>query len=507
MTENLSTMVLLRPRYGAVTSTIEEDLERLIPTPYSPSSSSFLDESLEEDDDDYETNDDTTIQSSTTVSVWIGLIVMAFIGVFAMISVVGSQFSSLSTSKKSNFVSSKSFVRVPYASTTNGLSVATVWNEYGEFGINGMLSYPFLSGSFLIEPYKLTTINMQGMVDGCTYTYTITSMGTEDTNISGTIDPTTGILQITLTKVGKYMLQVDDSCTSEPLSQTMWVKYVRRELSTLTDTDREEFLDAFHTLWEVNTVDGMAKYGERYKSLYYFAALHNDGGGNSVCDEFHGGVGFLNNHMYLSAYLEQSMQLVNPKVCLHYMEYTKYFSSEGFQKHLTNELDGGGWTELLSSKFFGANDPLSGRITDGRWAMTPIPYLTTEFFTNHGIDADKTFFPSEEKVWTTLTNPHLNSPYGLLRSPWNYNPDPYVTRFGNVWRVPDTSVITCTCAKCECNEREVVYKYHMGVQCEDYQVFFDSIKRQSLTNYLMLMEDDTHGDYNPHIHSYTLVLL
>ena len=205
-----------------------------------------------------------------------------------------------------------------------------------------------------------------------------------DTNLAAV--GVSGEIKLTLAKVGEYTMVVDDSCNAgESLTQNLWVKYVRREVSTLTDNDREEFLDAFHTLWEVNTVDGMAKYGERYKSLHYFAALHNDGGGNSVCDEFHGGVGFLNNHMYLSAYLEQSMQLVNPKVCLHYIEYTQYFESDGFKKHLTNELDGGGWTELLSSKYFGANDPVTGRITDGRWAMTPIPYVTSEFFTAHGI--------------------------------------------------------------------------------------------------------------------------
>ena len=87
-----------------------------------------------------------------------------------------------------------------------------------------------------------------------------------------------------------------------------------------------------------------------------------------------------------------------------------------------------------------------------------------------------------------------------------------MTRFGNVWRVPDTSVITCSCSpKCECNEQYVVYKYHMGVQCSDYGQFFSSIKRKPLSNYLMLMEDDTHGDYNPFIHSfnhpYMLILL
>jgi hypothetical protein len=65
--------------------------------------------------------------------------------------------------------------------------------------------------------------------------------------------------------------------------------------------------------------------------MNYFATLHNDGGANAVCDEFHGGLGFLNNHMFLSAYLEQSLQLVNPRVALHYMEYTKYFETGAFK--------------------------------------------------------------------------------------------------------------------------------------------------------------------------------
>lgn len=351
----------------------------------------------------------------------------------------------------------------------------------------------------MIEPYKETTIKLSGVSEGCSYAYTVTSVSDSSNTVSGetVVAGTEGEIRLTLVKVGEYMMTVSDSCSAEPLNQNVWVKYVRRELSTLNDVDREEFLDAFHTLWTVNTVEGMKLYGERYKSLHYFASLHNDGGGNSVCDEFHGGVGFLNNHMYLSAYLEQSMQLINPKVALHYMEYTKYFESEGFATHLGNELDGGGWTDLLSSKYFGANDPLTGRITDGRWAMTPVPKVTPEFFADHGIDETSTFFPLEEKIWVTLTNPHLNSPYGLLRSPWNYNPDPYVTRYGNVWRVPNTDVITCSCSpKCDCNERYVVYKYHMGVQCTDYGQFFSSIKRQPLNTYLTTMEDDTHGIFH-----------
>lgn len=44
-------------------------------------------------------------------------------------------------------------------------------------------------------------------------------------------------------------------------------------------------------LYQVNTVDGIQLYGPRYKSLYYFATIHNDAGANSVCDEFHGDLG------------------------------------------------------------------------------------------------------------------------------------------------------------------------------------------------------------------------
>jgi hypothetical protein len=91
-------------------------------------------------------------------------------------------------------------------------------------------------------------------------------------------------------------------------------------------------------------------YGSRYKSLHYFASIHNDAGGNSVCDEFHGGsgehsrflsflsvwskhiwyAGFANNHLMLGNYLEQSLQLIDPTTCLHYMDYTKYFENSTF---------------------------------------------------------------------------------------------------------------------------------------------------------------------------------
>jgi hypothetical protein len=66
---------------------------------------------------------------------------------------------------------------------------------------------------------------------------------------------------------------------------------------------------------------------------------------------------------------------------------------------LSNQLDGGSWTEILTSKFFGSSDPITGRIVDGRWENATTPYLTTEYFAAEGIDANHTFFPDEEKEW------------------------------------------------------------------------------------------------------------
>ena len=217
-----------------------------------------------------------------------------------------------------------------------GLSVLHVTNEYGKYNRGTLMPYTFLEDSFLIEPYKETTIELNDVTADCYYDYVITNVKDDIIALSGTSFD--GQLGVTLTSVGQYQLAVSEGCSDRKFKQLFWVKYVRRELSDLSENDREDFLDAFHTLWTVSTVEGKKIYGERYKSVYYFATLHNDGGGNAACDEFHGDVGFLSNHMYLSAYLEQSLQLVNPKVALHYMEYSKYFESEGFQerKYVTN---------------------------------------------------------------------------------------------------------------------------------------------------------------------------
>jgi hypothetical protein len=69
-------------------------------------------------------------------------------------------------------------------------------------------------------------------------------------------------MTVTMKTVGEYSLTATEQCVmnSKPdryLNAVVWVKYVRRELLSLSDQDREEFLDAFHTLWTVSTTAGM----------------------------------------------------------------------------------------------------------------------------------------------------------------------------------------------------------------------------------------------------------
>ena len=66
---------------------------------------------------------------------------------------------------------------------------------------------------------------------------------------------------------------------------------------------------------------------------------------------------------------------------------------------MSNQLDGGSWTEILTSKFFGSSDPFTGKIIDGRWANLLIPSVTKNFLINEGIDPDRTFFVGDEVAW------------------------------------------------------------------------------------------------------------
>jgi hypothetical protein len=166
---------------------------------------------------------------------------------------------------------------------------------------------------------------------------------------------------------------------------------------------------------------------------------------------------------------------------------------------ITNQLDGGSWTPLLSDKYFGSSDPETGRILDGtvlfqsvleqsydlkmntgRWAYQAVPFVDADFYTKHGIGASSTFFPTEESAWKGST--HITNPYGFLPPTWNYNNDPYVTRYNALNLIASLGNVPS-------NERQ----YYNGVTCSEYESFVGKVKNMPMQDYLTYAEDDVHG--------------
>ena len=184
--------------------------------------------------------------------------------------------------------------------------------------------------------------------------------------------------------------------------------YVRREIRTLTDTDRDALMDAMYAMWSTNEAVGQATYGKDFHSstflleFHFFNAAWQDG------DHIHEGLGFLHQHIKMTNIFESSIQAVNPSVSMPYWDFTienaqnisvmlsPIFTPETFGSMPRAYDQYWGWTYR--------NDSMqAGAIQDSRWAF---------------IKADQNDRYDDLKFG-----------YGYLRAPWNMNPSPYLSRF------------------------------------------------------------------------------
>lgn len=318
----------------------------------------------------------------------------------------------------------------------NSAILILVSNEYGDVTYD-KYPYPFLKDNLFAEVYKNNSLRLSDVLDtsDCVYSYVISSADKDAPIVQQGLFES-GVAYFKPTVVGEFSLSMTAYCSNQPPlvypSMTIFAKYVRRNIFDLTLEDREIFLDAFHTLWTVNTSYGKRIYGEEYRSMNYFVLIHNDGSTSNVYDQFHSDVGFFPNHMWMVAYVEQSLQAVDPRTCLPVFYFPNEFASPSYMNHVTNQLDGGKWSRITSDEFFGSSDPHTGRIINSRWENATLPQLTGDFFYNEEIDSDVTFFPEDDDLWyASFPMSHLFSPYGLLREANNYNPSPYLTRYHN----------------------------------------------------------------------------
>ena len=202
---------------------------------------------------------------------------------------------------------------------------------------------------------------------------------------------------------------------------SMAVKYVRREIRSLLDDDRNLFLKTLRLLYDVSTEDGQALYGDKYISAEGLLFRHLNGAGRSDCDHWHDGAGIVVQHMAFTLLTEQSLQSVDRSLSMPYWEYAMDESL------YSNWFD----SDMFRDDWFGAASPTSNdhSIERGLWAGVKLP------------DGN-----SYKEKWNILKtgslNPFVNG-YGVMRSPWNNNPSPYIGRHNLTYGITTTKMPNC----------------------------------------------------------------
>jgi hypothetical protein len=291
------------------------------------------------------------------------------------------------------------------------------YNSYTK--ATGGMSNPEYAWSYVVEPYRATTLEVEDPVEGATYEWTV----------DGHLQGYGTSVEVLFMEIGYHVVKVEElvsttasealawsfekgvwtlaaaepaAVVSNKVSLKLMAKYVRREVRSLTDADREAWLSAVMVMQRVPTVAGQSLYGTKYMSKDHFTRVHLYYGGALDCDHWHQGAGFVTSHVALTLQWEQALQAVNPSIAAPYWDFTVESTFYGASDWRTSFLFADDW--------FGEAAPENDlhTVVSGRWAFVPTLMNSKDF-----------------SYWT-------NS-YGLMRAPWNSDPTPFLTRSGKVY--------------------------------------------------------------------------
>mmetsp|Transcript_19502 Transcript_19502/g.25262 ORF Transcript_19502/g.25262 Transcript_19502/m.25262 type:complete len:635 (+) Transcript_19502:47-1951(+) len=202
------------------------------------------------------------------------------------------------------------------------------------------------------------------------------------------------------TEPGKYIVEASNSDDNTLSKYQVTAKRVRRELRDLEEDALLRYFAALQIVYSVPDEAGQKLYGEKYVSASWLVREHLYGAANRECDHYHDDAGFVNHHVAITWQMEDALASVDTKVAAHYWDYT----------YDALEL-GTDWYDsiIFADDWFGTANPNNTEhiLDKGRFAYTQV-------MTN-------------ARTYSNVTNP-----YGLLRSPWNTNKNPFVMRFSYV---------------------------------------------------------------------------
>lgn len=108
------------------------------------------------------------------------------------------------------------------------------------------MDYPWLKDVKLIEPHRETTLSVSSPRDGYEYLWEVHGGDPERADLRATASGAEAVIVLTVLDDNMITLKelTSDGEVVRQLDEMVMVKYVRREIRTLTDAERDELMDA-----------------------------------------------------------------------------------------------------------------------------------------------------------------------------------------------------------------------------------------------------------------------
>lgn len=276
--------------------------------------------------------------------------------------------------------------------------------EGNELMIGVSNEYPQTSSLYpwrIVEPHRETTVYASSVRASSSFKWEIRHG--DEVVFRSSPEFNESSFKYTFTSVaGQYQIDVTETCSISPdlswqYSETFACKYVRREMRSLKDDDREAYLAALEVVARTGLREGRELYGEKFINLQYLTVKHVYG---DVCTPYHSGLTFFTSHAAFTMQLDQALQTVDPTVATPFWDYT--LDAQIYGSHWEN-------SEMFNSDWFG---PLTTRNAnheiEGRFAKVPVPqdYNFSEHNSygtvTHSINNDPSLFVTRDHSFCGL---------------------------------------------------------------------------------------------------------
>lgn len=137
------------------------------------------------------------------------------------------------------------------ASTENGLSFSMTNFYHMRDGKPGA-QIPWLDGVQLAEPHRDTTVYVESPLDGHNYAWEVRQTDKDQSVIASATGAQATVVFTQLDWNIVTLRETDEAgVVTREISESVMVKYVRREIRTLTDDERNELLDAVRNIFKI----------------------------------------------------------------------------------------------------------------------------------------------------------------------------------------------------------------------------------------------------------------